>query len=350
VRTIFERTDLSDCTSQYHLFTDCTFIASKLNAEAVGLMFGLTRQNLTQVELVFRGNKVESVGTSVDDLIASLLTTYRARGWPFAAAILELNFLGDRQRSLADVFAVIETAAASALPLKADEIRFFARIIERLSQEGLLSLLPIASGLDSVVRSADLRENRDVDSLKMLHYALKDAEHRELRAIDVALAPLSPELGETSTRVSFVFDEKPSVSLFEWFNHLEDVGGYIVPAPRFVKAERGSYIEYFVIMPSVLCSLLIAMNTVERIVDRLIYIRARSEVLFSRRLPPAIRQRALEPLAAPGRALGESLRRHLKTVADPNNEAVVAETKRLARHVEEIRVETDAIGGLPQDD
>lgn len=55
----FERTDLSDCTSQYHIFLDCGFEKCGFKAESVGLTFGLSLDNLSDLTLVWRGTAVE---------------------------------------------------------------------------------------------------------------------------------------------------------------------------------------------------------------------------------------------------------------------------------------------------
>jgi uncharacterized protein YjbI with pentapeptide repeats len=113
IRTRFEKTDLADCTAQFHMFEECVFVDTRINAEAVGLTFGLTRENLSVIGLVWRGIGIET-DVGIHDLPADLVTTYTSRSWFFAAAILKLNFaLTTTISALNEVFSAIDLSAKS---------------------------------------------------------------------------------------------------------------------------------------------------------------------------------------------------------------------------------------------
>jgi uncharacterized protein YjbI with pentapeptide repeats len=339
--TRFIRSDLADCTSQYHLFSNCAFEKSRINAEAVGLTFGLTRQNLVELGLTWRGTQLPRHGPDTETLIHDLMITYRTRGWALAAAILRPNcFEDDFLPALNEAFAAIAAAAASLRPLKGDEITFFARIIEHLSSVGQLPLIAVVGGLEAVARSAELRAQRDLASLKMLHHVLNDAEFEVLRALDLGLAPLLELSGSTRLRVAFVYDEKPLTSVRDWFATLDQLTLMPHPPPRFLHATQGSYIEVFWFTAQTLASVLIGLCMLERIIDRLVYVRARMEVLFADRLPPAIRRRALLPITTPSQNLVKELNSWMTVFGDTTNRELVSNARNAMRRLKQIDIDS----------
>jgi uncharacterized protein YjbI with pentapeptide repeats len=335
----FEGTDLADCTSQFHLFEDCAFVNSRLNAEAIGLTFGLTIQNLNDFGLVWRGQGVEA-HAEAENLAADLVTTYIARGWHFAAAILKLNFgLEHRTAALNQAFTVLIAAAKSPLPIKSDEVQFLAAVVELLSEKGELPFVSIAAGLDAIAEAADARGHRDREALRPLFHALKDAEHLELVALDENLSPLleGPSADEMLV-IRFIFESEPSISFRNWVDDLAAARLVPGPAPRFRGTERGSYVEYFYMAAGSLAGILICLTLVERIVDRLIWIRARTGVLASGKLPAVIRRRALQPVAAGSPAVISHLRSLLDYASGPKGRQFVDQAHLFAEKLTTIEI------------
>jgi uncharacterized protein YjbI with pentapeptide repeats len=310
-RTQFNATDLADCTAQFHLFSDCDFHSSRINAEAVGLTFGLTRQNLAATGLVWRGLGVEQVEGG-SDLPQDLCTTYEARGWIFGAGILRLNFnLLPTHQALGEIFATIEKEAHSELPVKLDEIRFLSRVIERLSTDARLPFVSIDAGLDAIITCADLQDRKNEEAFRPLYHALKDAEYSELVAIEKSIAPLQGHGAAEVVTAKFTFSEKPSRSFFVWLTELQSEGALPGPAPRLLRTSVGSYIEILSLSVATLSSVLVCLGLLERILDRLVYIRARGALLLSGTLPATIRRRALQPMAPAPQSLLRELRGYL---------------------------------------
>jgi uncharacterized protein YjbI with pentapeptide repeats len=339
-RTIFDQSDLADCTSQYHLFIECQFIRCRLNAEAIGLVFGLTRENLMAIGLTWRGENVPLQAATADELIHDLVVTYQTRGWLFPAAILGLNFaISHRLSAFEQVFATIERSARSALPLKADEIRFFAKVIEHLSSTGKSSLIAVVRGLDHVARAVELRSEHDLAPLRLLYYALKDAEHQDVTALESALSALHAHPSDSMLRVALIFDKPPTVSLNNWFTELRECGGLSSLAPEFIEAVRGSYVEYYLMTLQTLATIVIALSMLERIVDRLTILRVRTKTLFASRLPALITRRGLQPIASPSEQLVHALRKWFDVFSVPSGENVVADTESIAKEVKRIEVD-----------
>lgn len=337
-RTHFERTDLSDCTSQYHLFMECGFDRCGFNAESVGLTFGLSTDNLDALTLVWRGTSLEHSSGAI--LVRDLLTTYEARHWPFLAAMLSLNFgLLTPIESFDRVFLSVAGERNGRRAVGADELRFLSRVIEQLSRQSRLPFLSIARGLETSCTVAEGAHRHIGDALKMLIHGLKDAEHAELAAMETSLEPLENKPPSDELLVSFIFDTKPAISFSNWLGGLHRsslLPGY---APRLIETRSGSYIEMLSLSVATLSSVLICLSMIERIVERVIYIRARGKILFSPQLPAAIRRRALQPVAASSPIVMRELQKYLELASNSHSQRVVSDLEQFTPKL--LRVEID---------
>ncbi|WP_271671044.1 pentapeptide repeat-containing protein [Bradyrhizobium sp. CCBAU 51627] len=337
-KTRFERTDLSDCTSQYHLFVNCGFEKCGFNAESVGLTFGLSLDNLNDLTLVWRGTPVERASGPM--LVKDLLTTYEARRWPFLASILSLNFtLLSPVDSFDYVFSSIADEPNGRRAVGADELRFLGRVLELLSGQARLPFLSIARGLEKICGIAEGNQRHTHDALKLLAHTLKDAEYAELAAMDSSIEPLASMLPADDLKVSFVFDNEPSISFSEWICGLHESGYLPGLTPRLLETRSGSYIEILSLSVATLSSLLICLSMIERIVDRVIYIRARAKILFSPQLPAVIRRRALQPIAAPSATLTREMQKYLELASSSHSRRIVSDLEQFTPKL--LRVEID---------
>jgi uncharacterized protein YjbI with pentapeptide repeats len=339
--TRFTRTDLADCTSIYHLFSGCEFIESSLNAEAIGLTFGLTRENLGGLGLTWLGDKLSIREGGPDLLVKDLITTYRDRGWSFAAGIMELNFgIAPSLEALVEIFRAIEEAAASPRPLKGDEIRFLARVIEALSDARRLPLLAVEAGLDMIGRASELRNGRDDAAFRPLRHILAEAEQNIFFELDRCWDALARLPSEQPARVHFVMGDEPDVELGTCLAQLHEARGLGGPAPQFVKSYRGSYVEVFWIMPTALTSFVVSLAMVERIIGRLISIRVLSETLRTDKIPPAIRSRILQQIPGHGAAVATEIGAYMEVFGGGRGRKLADGTRRIAEKLE--RIEVDA--------
>ncbi|MDF3063557.1 MAG: fluoroquinolone resistance protein [Microvirga sp.] len=338
--TRFVRTDLADCTSLYHLFSGCEFVESSINAEAVGLTFGLTGDNLRGLDLTWLGDRLQTRDGGADLLIQDLITTYRARDWYFAAAMVELNFgIVPRLEALAEIFRALDVAATSPRPLKTGEIRFLTRVMEILSDKRQLPLLAVVAGLEMITRNSEPRNGRDEFELRPLYHTLADAEQKAFLELDrcwEALARLPPE---QPVRVRFVLSEKPDVDIGECLAELHEWRALPHPAPRFLENSRGSYIEVFLMLPVVLASFVVALSMVERIVDRMISIRARFEVLLGGKLPLPIRRLALQPFPGNAAAIAKEIGGYMDVFRSARGGRLADGARRIAEKLEGVEIE-----------
>ncbi|WP_342724157.1 pentapeptide repeat-containing protein [Bradyrhizobium sp. B097] len=346
-RTRFERTDLSDCTSQYHLFIECGFDRCGFNAESVGLTFGLSTDNLDALTLVWRGAALEH--SSGAGLVRDLRTTYEARHWPFLAAMLSLNFgLLTPIDSLELAFSSLAGEPNGRRAVGADELKFLSRVVELLSRQSRLPFLSIARGLETVCSIAEGARRHIGDAVKILIHALKDAEHAELAAMEALLEPLESMSPSEELLVSFVFDTEPSISFSDWLGGLHRSGVLPGFAPRLIEARSGSYIEMLSLSVATLSSVLICLSMIERIVERVIYIRARAKILFSPHLPAAIRRRALQPIAASSPTVTRELQKYLELASNSQSKRIISDLEQFTPKLLRVEIDQEANRSIGQ--
>ena len=140
----FGDTGLADCTALFLFFDGCSFERFAINAETIGLTWGLSRADLDGMRIVHLGGAQAKPADG--DLIGALSTSYGARRWFVGAAAIDLGFARAPTLTVVRKLAgELSGLAASGLPCDLDELEFFARVLERLARDGRLPLLAIRS-------------------------------------------------------------------------------------------------------------------------------------------------------------------------------------------------------------
>jgi uncharacterized protein YjbI with pentapeptide repeats len=338
VRTEFRRTDLSDCTALYHIFDHCRFTDCGLNPELVGLSFGLTLQNLAEIRLVWLGDPISSSSNKPEEIAHDLAVTFHQREWGLSVPILELNFgLTLPLRGMITIFQAITKMVTSKQLVNGADIRFVATIVERLSQMGRLPFLAIVRGLDLAVELSQLRGGSTEPIVRPLYHALKDAETSELGALSELQQYLSVIAAAPDLVIGFVFDERPLYPLGPWLEALATAFG--LPRPEFKACRTGSYVEMFTMTPLLLGSVAASLSMVERIVDRVIILRAKAQILTAKKMPAAIRARALRPATDASPQFLQQLRKTVDVLTSSDQGAeLVAPTTEFASRLQRIEV------------
>src|SRR4051794_33530854 len=83
-------TKLGDCTVLYSYFQDCSFTRFGINADSLGLSFGLTLKDLQTADLIFLGRDEQKPIDS--ELVDQLIAEFEARQWGLHSIIVRLNF------------------------------------------------------------------------------------------------------------------------------------------------------------------------------------------------------------------------------------------------------------------
>ena len=150
------QTGFADCTAMFLFFDGCDFQAFAINAESLGLTFGLTVGDLQKMDLIYLGE--EQAKPADEDLVSLLATTYSERRWFVGRATIDINF--ERR----PVLLVLKVLASQLLwlqqrdlPYDLAELRFFFDILERLQSAGRCPLFGL-SCIGDVIREAASRE------------------------------------------------------------------------------------------------------------------------------------------------------------------------------------------------
>lgn len=311
----FERTDFADCTALFLFFDGCDFSASKMNAETLGFTFGMVNKNLIELDLIHLGKPAQK--PSNDDLVDSLIATYRNRKWYIGAAALQLNF-----SRVAPVVVIRDLIAHLRHQLKKgrpdwDEFQFFGGVMQRLAGYGRLPLLGLWSFI-GLVQAAREQMNREFPSAK-----------GHAPGPELVMGQLNSLLDSQLDTVAGFFDTPTASSrrlLFRWT--LTDpppcTVDRLVPWSVFktfgkmdaelIKAAPGSWIETWQLSLGALAAIQITLSCVTGITTQLVKIGTNVKKL-AHLLPPdrpkmtANRQASALTKASTELLVGENARR-----------------------------------------
>jgi uncharacterized protein YjbI with pentapeptide repeats len=336
-RCTFRDSSIADCTSLYHVFEACSFSGSELNVDSVPLSFGLSRENLLSLRLVWQGKRIKQA-TDVEGLLEDLLSSVAGRGWSIPAAVLTLNFAMAPTRDAFDLaFAGIAEAVRARRPLRDDELKFFARIVSILSAHNEMPFLPVMKGLDLIVDLAEQGQQTHKEALRPLFHALREAEVAATQAWERTWRLLRPLHGQV-VEVEFVFDQNLGVPLQPLMEELQHIVGGGGPAPKLLGTRTGSYIELLSIPVSTLVAITVSMGMLVRIIDHMILFRAKYEMLRGAKVPDAIYARALAPPPPASAELLRELRLLANGMRDGQAPLTTASADAIASQIREIRV------------
>src|SRR4051794_21183022 len=107
---------LGNCTFLYIVMRGCTFVECSLNAESVGMLYGITIENLESFRFIYLGQHQEAPEPAF--VLEAITNEYEARGWHFGLTILRLNFkMSSALYALRACFAVFwQQASGGTLP------------------------------------------------------------------------------------------------------------------------------------------------------------------------------------------------------------------------------------------
>lgn len=151
----FEQMRIADCTFLYTLFNECKFNNVQMNVEAIGTTFGLSRENIQSLEMVYLGDVQQQ---PPQDMIDTLKLSYLDRKWNFSEAMLGVNY-GPQPKLVALCRAVESLCkiAASGIGVKRDEFRFIGKVSEYLFE---LEQLPIGYLIHSMEITGQLLDGQ----------------------------------------------------------------------------------------------------------------------------------------------------------------------------------------------
>jgi hypothetical protein len=293
---------LGDCTFLYSIIRDCTFLSTRLNAESVGLIFGLDEPALTTMEFVYLGH--QQVAPPSHELVDSLLDSYARREWHMGVLVMRVNF---RRTSVLHAFSEflfqLRTELRSGRPIRSDETTFLAAIMSELAEQQRLPLMSVMDAVDAVpsrdelvVAYGDDEVIRVADVLQTLAARLFLIVHEMLAVFDTSRLAVDAMSSDATVRVSLEYHDKPALPLAPLMTELGRASGLpIVHPSTTLDARHGSYTEYIEATLLTVLAFQMFVYLVTGCVIRVTELRARIEVLKRKRLPTAYLKQALDP-------------------------------------------------------
>jgi uncharacterized protein YjbI with pentapeptide repeats len=295
VSSFLEDMKLGDCTSLYNYFESCRFAQFRINADALGLSFGLSADDLLGTDLIFLGREEQKPFDA--DLVDQLIAEFESRLWQLNAIVTKLNF--GRVSPLAGWSMLFGFLNKSILEgnTRLDDVTFVLHVAEHLASEAQLPFFAVVSAHDSL---ADAVPNQ----------AGATTEARALHRLRSGLASLVGsmqerfleggaslwELGaEEQVTVELVFQKKPEVHPGEY---IELLVRHVIDAPtpvKFLGGRPGSWYEIIQTTVLTVLALYTVLFLLEGALIRLLLIRARLAQLASPKLPRKFIEKANDP-------------------------------------------------------
>ena len=285
----------SDCTSSYSIFEDCSFEDVTINADAIGISFGLTEANLNELKFGFLG---QSYGAGVSPGLDEFFKQYRDRKWLFHAHMLALNFKpAVRLQALIGLIDELSDQVRRQAGVKRDDVEFLFRVMSHLKRK---EQLPFAAAIYAHDAFAALQSELVGLSVEApaVDYGLQQAlylasgMHDQLSNAMSSFVEQSPENTIVAT---LTFRDKPSVRTVEYLADVQAVLSDRSGRPQQLEAREGSWIEVVQMSLGSLFALYVGLYLVNGCLAQLTMVRARTKKLVAKRLPNKFLQAASDP-------------------------------------------------------
>ena len=296
-------TVLGDCSLLYVILRDSTLTRVSINAESVGAIFGLTREQLSQADMIYLG-KEEPIPPG-SDVLHLITEEYRQRKWYMGQLVLAVNFnleptLIAFQKYLSrtyERFAEFGFAKGEELEFLGDLLQELA-FLDRLPLLTALNILEWCTDLELVIRqnNPDLPE-KSWDSLRTLASRVSLLTNSLLDRMDRNLPEIESGENDRSLCVRATFFEEPSLPLTELLNTIT-VAANLNPAHNssLFRVEKGSYVEIVYTTLLSIFALKIFLFLVNGCIIQLTEMKHRAKVLARESAPKSYKDLALSPV------------------------------------------------------
>lgn len=285
---------LANCTALYSYFEECSFERFGINADSLGLTFGLGLRDLEQAALTFLGR--EEPGPLNADIVDQLIAEFEARRWMLHSAFARLNF--GRVPPYAGWAMLFGRLCASIenSGVRLDDVDFVLHVAGRLSSIDQLPFFPIVQAHDLII-DISIDENATIETraLRQLRNGLV-ALLGEMQDKFVNRAGEIREVsGTTPAMIEFIFQARPDES-FE--NYLRYIDAYTSTKPTglsLLGGHAGSWHEIVQSVVSTALAIYALLYLIEGGLARLLMIRARFKQLVSREIPKRFLEKSRDP-------------------------------------------------------
>jgi uncharacterized protein YjbI with pentapeptide repeats len=293
---------LGDCSLLYFIVRNCRLTRVSVNAESIGAIFGLTRDQLEQLDIIYLGEK-QAVPRDVD-IVELISQEYRRRAWYIGQLVVEINF--DIAPTISAFDAYTDRSRSRFVELgfaKGEELDFVGDMLQELDSLGqlpLLTVLDLIEWCSSLESEISLKHPEQPDRFQ-------DPLHTFVSRVAIIANSLLDKLDESIPRgvfegpnrslcVKATFNQKPIlpfVEVLDWINSIPALR--IGERTRFIEASTGSYVEVVYTTLLTIYALKVFLFHVNGCLVQLTEIRARTGVLSAKRPPKSYLELARTP-------------------------------------------------------
>ncbi|HXI13606.1 MAG TPA: pentapeptide repeat-containing protein [Thermoanaerobaculia bacterium] len=302
-RTSFFSTNMGDCTFLYVIMTACRFSDSLVNAESVGMIYGLTIEDVKTFRYVHLG--AEQKVPAPKDLPNNLLEQYAARSWRIGVAVLKLNFGTEAPLHVFHEYLVASRIVIErGTPVNREELLFLAKLLEELAVEHRMPVATCFEVMHWCAAVVDLTEHTDSIDAPRVAEAARELSNKAFLLSQDALDSIEQSdagrilaLGEdTEILAKLTFDREPSIALSELLTSLGTISGLAIVGPSSrVRSHPGSWVEYVQTTLVSLAAMRIFLFFINGVLFDVTEARARVEMLVKKRLPKDFVDLAMRP-------------------------------------------------------
>jgi uncharacterized protein YjbI with pentapeptide repeats len=293
---------LGDCTLLYVILRECTLTRVSINAESVGAIFGLTREQLSQANFVYLGN-VQSIPPNTD-VINLVSEEYRRRKWAIGQLVLAVNFNLASTLSAFDDYLSMSFKMFTELGFaKGDELDFLGDLLQELASLERLPLLVALKVLEwcTNLELAIRQDNKDLPdssggALLILASRVSLLANTLLDKLNESFGGLELEENDRILCIKALFNERPALSLTDLLNSISLASTLnITQKSQLIRAENGSYVEIVYTTLFTLLGLKVFLFLVNGCLVQLTEMKHRVRVLARRNAPKSYMDLVLSP-------------------------------------------------------
>ena len=292
---------LGDATISYIILRDCKLARVTINAESIGAMFGLTRDQVQSSKLVYLG-KEQTVPPEID-VTEVVSQEYRKRRWYIGELVLALNF------DLLSAVGAFKTYWSKSRPrfsemgfAKGDEIQFIGDILEELSSREKLPLLALMNTLESCsaltsefkVRNRPSSASAD-DAIRTLAGRASLLAGLSLNRLDDGIPELASAKEDVPLLLNATFKERPAITVSELLNSIAASSFDVVEKSCLIRSEAGSYREVVSTTLFSVVALQIFLFLINGCIVQVTELKHRMKILMRKRDSKQYRELALIP-------------------------------------------------------
>lgn len=232
-------TNFYDCTFSYGIFKDCKLQNVRLNADALGLTFGLTLKNLEYMSYAFLGEEFEK---NIDIKLKNFIESYHNQGWGIQFYILSINFVESMNlRLLIGLFNFIDNQIQHMVGPTKDDLEFINNVMIELNNKFLLPFYAVIE-----IRNSFIDRQKNLMQTELTNIVRQNLLILSTTMSDQLLNHIYPLLNyknKSYVKIEMTFTEKPLIQIMELFSILSKDTNCILDENKLLKTYNGSWIE-----------------------------------------------------------------------------------------------------------